>query len=66
MAADGLGFGSVSDRGLTPGKKDATEKFMGTEAREDPETVSRDNPLEAWFGKKGKPSPPFGKKGHNF
>lgn len=45
---------------------DNTKKLMSPNAREDPETVSGDNPQKEWIGGSGKPQAPFGQRGRNF
>lgn len=58
---------SVSNKTFDPsGKGNNSGKLMNPNAREDPETVTGDNPQKAWFGGSGKPSGPFGPRGHNF
>lgn len=42
------------------------KKLMSPNAKEDPETVSGDNPQRAWVGGSGKPKGPFGQQGKNF
>jgi len=58
----------ISDKTIDPSNApDITNKLMNPNAREDPETVTGDNPQKAWTGKHGgKPSGPFGQQGKNF
>jgi hypothetical protein len=59
--------GSVGDMTFDPSsKKDNTDKLMSPNAKEDPETVTGDNPQKAWIGGSGKPQGPFGPQGRNF
>jgi hypothetical protein len=43
-----------------------TKKLMSPNAKDDPETITADNPQKAWIGGKGKPTGPFGQQGKNF
>ena len=45
---------------------DNSKKLMSPNAKEDPETVTGDNPQKAWMGSGGKPKAPFGQQGKNF
>jgi len=45
---------------------DNTKKLMSPNAKEDPDTVTGDNPQKEWLGKGGKPQGPFGQQGRNF
>jgi hypothetical protein len=58
---------SVQNAAIDPSKAGNTkEKLMSPNAKEDPETVTGDNPQKAWLGSGGKPKPPFGPQGRNF
>lgn len=58
----------ISNKTIDPSNAgDISKKLMSPNAKEDPETVSGDNPQRAWTGKHGgKPSGPFGQQGKNF
>jgi hypothetical protein len=45
---------------------DKNKKLMSPNAKEDPETVTGDNPQKEWVGGSGKPKGPFGQQGKNF
>jgi hypothetical protein len=45
---------------------DSTKKLMNPNAKDDPETLTGDNPQKAWIGGRGKPSGPYGQQGKNF
>lgn len=60
-------LGSISDKTIDPSNtKDNTEKLMSPNAKEDPETVTGDNPQKAWAPGGKKPMGPFGPRGKNF
>jgi hypothetical protein len=66
--ADKLPVGqSVRNMTVDPsGASSNAKKLMSPNAKEDPETVTGDNPQKEWVGGSGKPKPPFGQKGRNF
>jgi hypothetical protein len=68
MAGGLPGIGkSVQDATIDPSKAgNATDKLMSPNAQEDPETVTGDNPQQAWKPGGKKPSGPFGPQGRNF
>lgn len=69
MAGGLPAFGqSVANATVDPSKakKDSQDKLMSPNAKEDPETVTGDNPQKAWIGSGSKPKPPFGPQGRNF
>lgn len=59
---------SVADVEFNPASasKAKNDKLMSPNAKEDPETVTGDNPQKQWFGGGKKPSGPFGPRGRNF
>lgn len=57
----------IANKTIDPSNaRDATEKLMNPNAKEDSETVTGDNPQKAWIGGRGKPSGPYGQQGKNF
>lgn len=67
MATANIGK-SVADVEFNPASasKDRMNKLMSPNAKEDPETVTGDNPQKAWIGGSGKPKAPFGQAGREF
>lgn len=58
---------SVANQTIDPSNaKNINNKLMSPNAKEDPETVTGDNPQKAWIGGSGKPKAPFGVKGRMF
>ena len=68
MAGGLPGIGqSVQDATVDPSNAgNATKKLMSPNAKEDPETVTGDNPQKAWRPGGSKPKGPFGPQGRNF
>ena len=66
--ASGLPVGkSVSNVTIDPSNApDRTKQLMSPNAKEDPDTVTGDNPQQAWLGSGSKPAPPFGPRGRMF
>jgi hypothetical protein len=67
MASANIGK-SVQNAEFDPSKasKSANDRLMSPNAKEDPETVTGDNPQKAWIGSGGKPQGPFGRRGRDF
>lgn len=62
-----FGIGLAGKTFDVPKNSDAVnEKLMSPNAKEDPETVSGDNPQKPWQGGSGKPKGPFGVAGREF
>ncbi len=57
----------ISNKTIDPsGAKDNNAKLMSPNAKEDPDTVTGDNPQKAWMPGGSKPKGPFGQQGRNF
>lgn len=57
----------ISNKTIDPSNApDISKKLMSPNAKEDPDTVTGDNPQKAWVGGSGKPKGPFGQQGKNF
>ncbi len=56
----------IGDKTIDPSNAKKNDQLMQPNAKDDPETLTADNPQKAWFGKGGKPKPPFGQQGRNF
>jgi len=57
----------ISNKTIDPSSApDINKRLMSPNAKEDPETVTGDNPQKAYMGKGGKPKGPFGQQGRNF
>lgn len=67
MADGNMAGQSLADKTIDASKaKDHNAQLMSPNAKEDPETVTGDNPQKAWLGGGGKPQGPFGPQGRNF
>lgn len=58
----------ISNKTIDPSNApDISKKLMNPNAKDDPETLSSDNPQKAWYGPhSGKPKAPYGQQGRNF
>lgn len=57
----------IADKTIDPSSApDISKKLMNPNAKDDPETLTGDNPQKAWEGGGGKPKPPYGQQGKNF
>ncbi len=67
MATPNIGK-SVSNAEFDPSSASnkASDRLMSPNAKEDPETVTGDNPQKAWLGSGKKPMGPFGRQGRDF
>jgi hypothetical protein len=56
----------ISNKTIDPSSSSGNKKLLSPNAKEDPDTVTGDNPQKAWMPGGSAPKGPFGQKGRNF